>query len=87
MIARVGAELIIHGHNHKLYVDHMPGPKKPVPVVGVPSASAVKGNVRNRAGYHLFTIEGEGADVTITARARGLMPGLRQIGDLGPVKL
>ena len=87
MIARVGAELIIHGHNHKLYVDHMPGPKKPVPVVGVPSASAVKGNVRNRAGYHLFTIEGEGANVTIAGRARGLMPGLREIGDLGPLTL
>ena len=87
LISRVGAELIIHGHNHKLFVDHMPGPTRAVPVVGVPSASAVKGGPRNRAGYHLFSIEGSGRDVTITARARGLLPGLRQIGDLGPIML
>ncbi len=87
MIARVGAELIIHGHNHKLYVDHMPGPKRVVPVVGVPSASAVRGNIRNRAGYHMFTITGSGADATIEGRARGLLPGMREIGDLGPIAL
>jgi 3',5'-cyclic AMP phosphodiesterase CpdA len=87
MIGRVGAELIIHGHNHKLYIDHIKGPTKPVPVVGVPSASAVKGNPRNRAGYHLFSIVGTGADAKIVARARGLLPGERQIGDLGVLSL
>ncbi len=87
MIGRVGAELIIHGHNHKLYVDYIEGPAKPVPVVGVPSASAVKGNPRNRAGYHLFSVDGTGAAATIVARARGLLPGERLIGDLGPVML
>ena len=87
MIGRVGADLIVHGHNHKLYVDHMPGPDKAVPVVGVPSASAVKGGLRNRAGYHLFSISGSGGNATIEARARGLLPGLRQIGDLGPIML
>ncbi len=85
MIGRVGAELIIHGHNHKLNVDHIPGPTRPVPVVGVPSASAVKGNLRNRAGYHLFSIKGRGSAAEITARARGLLPGERSIGDLGPL--
>ena len=87
MIKRVGAELIVHGHNHKLSVDYVKGPAKPVPIVGVPSASAVKGSMRNRAGYHLFTLNGEGTGTTITARARGLLPGLRQIGDLGPIAL
>lgn len=87
MIGRVGAELIIHGHNHKLYVDYIQGPKKRVPVVGVPSASAVKGNPRNRAGYHLFSIDGAGPEATIAVRARGLLPGERLIGDLGPVAL
>ena len=87
MIGRVGAELIIHGHNHKLSVDHVPGPKAPVPIVGVPSASAVKGSLRNRAGYHLFSIERNGDTVKISARARGLLPGLNEIGDLGAIAL
>ena len=87
MIGRVGADLIIHGHNHKLSVDHFQGPGKPVPVVGVPSASAVKGTLRNRAGYHLFSIVREGDGVRVEARARGLLPGLNEIGDLGAVEL
>lgn len=86
-IRRHGAELIIHGHNHKLYVDHLPGPVRPAPVVGVPSASGVRGNPRNRAGYHLFAIERAGERVTITARARGLLPGETAIGDLGALTL
>ena len=47
----------------------------------------MKGNPRNRAGYHLFSIEGTGAAATIVARARGLLPGERLIGDLGPLAL
>ena len=87
VIRQHGAELILHGHNHKLFVDSLPGPDRAVPVVGVPSASAVKGKPKNRAGYHLFTIEGAGASATISARARGLLPGEEMIGDLGPVAL
>ena len=87
MIGRAGAELIIHGHNHKLFVETIAGPGRRVPVVGVPSASAVKGRMRNRAGYHLFSISGTGAEATIEARARGLLPGLREIGDLGTIAL
>ena len=87
VIRRHGAELILHGHNHKLFVDSLPGPTKPVPVVGVPSASAIKGKPGNRAGYHLFTIEGEGSSARIDLRARGLLPGKEMIGDLGPIQL
>ena len=87
VIQRCGAELIIHGHNHRLFVDHMPGPTRGVPVVGVPSASSVKGSLRNRAGYHLFSFEGSGETAIIKARARGLVPGERMIGDLGVLAL
>ena len=87
VVRRYGAELIIHGHNHRVFVDHMPGPERDVPVVGVPSASAVKGSLRNRAGYHLFSFEGLGEAAVIKARARGLTPGDRLIGDLGMLPL
>ena len=87
VIRRVGAELIIHGHNHKTSVEHTPGPTRPVPVVGVASASCVKGAVRHRAGYHLFTIEGEGCDARIEVRVRGLLPSLHEIGALGTLTL
>ncbi len=86
-IRRHGAELVIHGHNHRLLVEYLRGPLRDVPVVGVPSASAVKGSLRNRAGYHLFAIEGRGNEATITVRARGLLPTDDRIGDLGPVEV
>ena len=87
MVRRVGAELIIHGHNHKASVEYTPGPVRSVPVVGVPSASCVKGAMRNRAGYHLFTISGEGSQARIEARIRGLLPSMCEIGALGDLVL
>ena len=87
IIRRHGAELVIHGHNHKLFVDSLPGPTRAVPVVGVPSASAVKGKPGNRAGYLLFKIEGQGVDASVTVTARGLLPGEEMIGNLGPITL
>ena len=87
MIRRAGAELIIHGHNHKGSVEHTPGPVRPVPVVGVASASCVKGAPRQRAGYHLFTITGEGLNARIEARVRGLLPSMHEIGALGILAL
>lgn len=87
LIRRAGAELIIHGHNHRLSLTRMEGPGGLVPVAGVPSASVTRGNSRHRAGYHLFEISGSGANCKIAARARGLLPGTTVIGDLGPLVL
>ncbi|WOJ91454.1 metallophosphoesterase [Methylocapsa polymorpha] len=87
LIRRVGAELIIHGHNHKLCTAHMEGPAGLVPVVGAPSASAVRGAPHHRAAYLLFEIAGSGRDCKIEGRARGLLPGAAMIGDLGRIPL
>ncbi|WP_421726547.1 metallophosphoesterase family protein [Bauldia sp.] len=38
-IKKSGAELILHGHNHRTAVDNVAGPTGPVPVVGATSAS------------------------------------------------
>jgi len=85
IIKRAGAELIIHGHNHKLSVAHIEGPKGLVPVVGVASGSAVGGTPNHRAGYNLFEIDGDGGAFQIKGRSRGLLPGTREIGDLGEI--
>ena len=85
-IRRTGAELIIHGHDHRLSLGRMETPKGLAPVVGVPSASVVRGTAHQRAGYHLFEVtSGKGA-CKVTARARGLLPGTSVVGDLGPLK-
>lgn len=88
LIARHGAELVLHGHNHRLQVSHLRGPdRKPVPVVGVASASAAGGSRTHRAGYNLFRIERKDGGVSIAAEARGLMDDRRTIGELGPIQV
>jgi 3',5'-cyclic AMP phosphodiesterase CpdA len=87
MVRRAGAELVVHGHNHRLCLARMEGPQGLVPVVGVPSASVIRGTPHQAAGYHLFEISGSGANCKIAARARGLLPGTAAVGDLGPLPL
>ncbi|MDE2364958.1 MAG: metallophosphoesterase [Hyphomicrobiales bacterium] len=88
LIARHGAELIVHGHNHRLAVAHLrSADRKPTPVVGVASASAAGGSRTHRAGYNLFRIERTNEGVSIAATTRGLMDDRRTIGDLGPIAL
>ena len=65
VLAAEGAELVIHGHNHRHSVAWLKGPQRPVPVVGVASASAVPGSDAHQAAWQLYTINGAGSDVTI----------------------
>lgn len=82
MIARVGAELIIHGHNHVGSVAFLDGAGHPVPVVGAPSASARGGGIVHKAGYHLYTIQPCETGFRLSAELRGLL-GNGKVGSLG----
>jgi len=64
-LAEAGAELVLHGHNHRASLDWLKGPSKPIPVVGVASASAVPGSPGHQAAWHMLEIAGEGADAKI----------------------
>lgn len=54
VLARHGAELVIHGHTHRTSLEHVAGPGDPIPVVGVPSSSARGSRPGRRARYHLY---------------------------------
>lgn len=87
MIARVGAELILHGHDHRQAVRPIRGPRGGVPVVGVASASLAPAFSRRPAAYHLFEISPDGqGGFHIAGRARGVV-GDAAIEDLGPLAL
>lgn len=58
-IARHGAELILHGHIHVHSLRWIDGPAGPVPIVGVPSASATERG-HDRAAYNLYRIAQDG---------------------------
>jgi 3',5'-cyclic AMP phosphodiesterase CpdA len=86
MISRVGAELIVHGHNHVGSLAWLMGPSGKVPVIGAPSASARGGTLTHSAGYHLYTIGTDETGVFLTAELRGLKSD-GTVGDLGMISL
>ncbi len=76
-IARHGAELILHGHNHRTSVMTVPGPHGPVPVVGATAASLRPRPHHAGGGYNLFEIGGEPGAWQVTMRERGASEGGR----------
>jgi 3',5'-cyclic AMP phosphodiesterase CpdA len=85
-IAKHGADLVIHGHNHRYSLVKLKGPEGEVPVVGVASASAVPGSPNHRAAYHLYRIDQGQGRAAITMQVRGLLPS-GTIGDVETVRL
>jgi len=57
VIARCGAELILHGHTHTETFSEMQTPAGNVPVIGAPSASEMNPHSRRCAKYNLYAIE------------------------------
>lgn len=68
LLGRHGAELVLHGHNHRHSLAEITGPAGPVPVLGVASASAVPGTPGHLAEYHLIAINPAARTARITRR-------------------
>jgi 3',5'-cyclic AMP phosphodiesterase CpdA len=68
VIREEGAELVLHGHIHRWSREEIAGPDRPVPVVGVTSASAAPGagGGRRAAGWNRFVVEGGPGNWTLT---------------------
>jgi 3',5'-cyclic AMP phosphodiesterase CpdA len=74
VIAEQGAELVLHGHMHISSLGRLTSPAGPVPVFGVPSASAVAKNHKDPSRYHLYRIEQTAAGAwRLSASVRELM--------------
>ena len=59
VLARAGAELVLHGHKHRRRVHFVPGPEFDVPIIGVPSSSEVGSKPDKHAQYHIYNITEE----------------------------
>lgn len=67
LMARTGADLVLHGHDHKDQHATLPGPRGSlVPVVGAGSASYAGGADR-RARYNIYEVDGD--TITMVVRA------------------
>jgi 3',5'-cyclic AMP phosphodiesterase CpdA len=56
VLARAGAELVLHGHTHQSHEGSVPGPHGVIPVLGVPSSSSIGHRPARRARYHVYRI-------------------------------
>lgn len=74
VIAERGAELVLHGHDHTFGQQSIDGAEGPVPVLGVPSASAASSGKKPQAHYQLYTIGQAGKRWRIDVAARGFDP-------------
>jgi 3',5'-cyclic AMP phosphodiesterase CpdA len=72
VLARHGAELVIHGHDHRHSLSWLAGPKARIPVAGVPSASAAPHGEHDGGGYNLYRIEASGSGWRCEMISRGL---------------
>lgn len=75
MLAAAGAELVVHGHCHHSHLAQLPGPRGPIPVVGVPSASAPRGARGRHARWHLYRVSPTASGWRLTLTVRGVATG------------
>jgi 3',5'-cyclic AMP phosphodiesterase CpdA len=81
VLASEGAELVLHGHDHVHSLVYLPGPRRGVPVLGVPSASLAPSAMR-AGGYNLYEIDGRAGAWRCEVVARGFAPGSDTVSEL-----
>jgi len=57
VLARTGAELVLHGHAHRAMSGAVDGPDGPIPVLGVASASCAGDTRHPAAGFHTLDVQ------------------------------
>lgn len=73
LLEEVGADLVIHGHDHRDESARLVGPaQRSIPVIGAGSASYA-GSAERRSRYNVYEFEGE--DITLTTRAHDASTG------------
>ena len=88
ILARRGADLVLHGHAHEPLVGTIPGPDDTIiPVLGVPSASA-RSSGHAPARWHAIEIDLQpDGERRVRIVARGLEPGADAVKELGRYRL
>jgi 3',5'-cyclic AMP phosphodiesterase CpdA len=72
LLKQYGVELVLHGHDHVHSTIRIDGPNGSIPVIGVPSASALAHGRTPAAAYNLFSIDRDGAAWRCEQTVRGI---------------
>jgi 3',5'-cyclic AMP phosphodiesterase CpdA len=71
VLARHGAELVLHGHAHTPALSVLETPSGAIPVIGAPSASELSPWTGNCAKYNIYRMRRLGASWELTMSVRG----------------
>ena len=83
VLATHGAELVLHGHDHRHSLNWLDSGRARIPVVGVPSGSAPRaGHEDDPAAYNLYRIERKAGAWRCEMITRGLRDGSSEIVEL-----
>ncbi len=69
ILARVGAELILHGHTHRASREEIAGPRGPIPALGVPATSSA--SLQHAGTLQLISIAAGREGFEIRCKPRG----------------
>ena len=86
VLARSGAELVLHGHGHVGRLDALKGPVGPIASLGTSSASALPSHKGEGARWHLLTIRDRPGGWRLQVTVRGLdrsLTGFETLGSYG----
>lgn len=72
VLAEAGAEMVLHGHTHVSGLGRIQTANGPIPVIGVPSASAVAAGHKDASRYHLYRISRKSDSWQLDIDIRGL---------------
>ncbi|MGD9339125.1 MAG: metallophosphoesterase [Syntrophobacterales bacterium] len=70
VLAKHGAELVLHGHAHRTSLTQLQVPGGITPAVGVPSASSLGRRFRRRARYHIYHLSHDSQEREIRLSVR-----------------
>ena len=71
-IARHGAELVLHGHNHRQSLAWIDGADGPVPVVGAAAFGSAPHGKHRGGSYNRIRIEGDASPFRLSLTVRGV---------------
>ena len=87
VIARQGAELVLHGHQHRPVHSLIEIPGTHVPVFGIPSASSVGPRPGRVAQYHLYTVRHTAGSWALDIAVRAYESGSGQFSEVSRSRL
>ncbi len=87
VLIRRGAELILHGHTHRACRGELVTPHGVIPVMGVPSASAIGHKTGHRAQYYLYRVGPSAGGWDLQVSVRGYSTADGRIIDEGQIHL